>query len=414
MHEVLRTIMLLIAALCLASSPQVARADTRDSTLAGGDGGNPVRDTCLPPGTGMLTGVGYGGDKNIVFIAGYCRIFSEGKWNSSELGLERFGDRPRELSAGQLSCPENMAVTGMSVGVSAEGAVHDISLRCRSPGGLNYVDTPATEIPAGEAATHRFIGCGTGAIAVGLVGRSADSIKALGLVCQSLPPAPAPQPAPASKEPPPLTPIPAQPLPSTAGDLSRPPLGIDNTSFANPGGIPTRAIGGGDGDPFTASCGPGYALVGWGYNATSVLTAIVPVCQRVVDGQLLGRHGDVARTAFGVEAAGAASGPPIFCPDDTAVRAITVSLTSDLNVHHIRGTCYAPAGGQAPTLIRPTLTAGGTAPAQRSVSCSPTYAIGLTGTFSPSRGGKITSLGLVCNDPAAPPPNAGDQPQNPN
>jgi len=175
--------------------------------------------------------------------------------------------------------------------------------------------------------------------------------------------------------------------------------------FANGGGISTRTIGGGDGDAFTASCGQGYALVGWGYNATGVLTAVVPVCQRVVEGELLGRHGQVAQSALGVEAAGALSGPAIFCPDDTAVRAISVFLTSDLRVHHIRGTCYAPGGGQAPTLVRPTLTAGGTAPAQRGTSCSPTYAIGLTGSFSPTRGGAITSLGLICNDPNTPPAN---------
>ena len=414
MSNALRIAMLWIAALCLASSPNVARADTKDSTLAGGDAGSPVRDTC-PPGS-MLTGFGYGGDTEIVFLSGYCHLFKDGQWISSYFGLERFGDRPRELTAGQLFCPENTAVAGMTVGVSAAGGIHDIALRCRSPDNQVYVTTPATQIPGGAAAQQRFIGCGTASLAAGLVGRSDARLKALGLVCQPMAPAPAPapQPAPASKEPPPLEPIPAQPLPSSKGDLSRPPLGIDNSLFAGGGRATTRTVGGGDGDEFTASCGQGYALVGWGYNATSVLTAIVPVCQRVVDGQLLGRHGDVASSALGVEAAGAASGPPIFCPDDEAVRGLSVSLTSDLRVHHIRGTCYAPAGGQAPTLIRPTLTDGGTAPAQRGVSCSPTYAIGLTGTFSPSRGGAITSLGLVCNDPNAAPANAGGQPQNPN
>jgi hypothetical protein len=377
--------------------PQAARAETTDSAIAGGAGGAAVRDICLPPGTGLLTGFGYGGDTDIVFIAGYCRIFTDGKWNSSILGLDRFGDRPRELSAGQISCPENSAVEGLNVGVTAAGTVHDISLRCRYPQGVDSVTTLPSSIPGGAAVTHQFIGCGTGGIAVGVTGRTGSSINALGLICQTVA-------APAAPAPPPLEPIPAPPLPGPNGDLDRPPLPIDNSLFAAGGGIPTRAVGGGDGEQFAASCGQGYALVGWGYNATGVLTAIVPVCQRVVDGQLLGRHGDVAQSALGVEAAGAMSGPAIFCPDDTAVGALAVSLTSDLRVHHIRGTCYAPAGGQAPTLIRPTLTAGATpAPAQRSASCSPTYAVGLTGTFSPSRGGSITSLGLICNDPNASP-----------
>jgi hypothetical protein len=394
--------MLLIAALWVASYPQAARADVSESVLAGGPGGAAVKDTCLPPGTGMLTGFGYGGATDIVFISGYCRIFTDGKWNSSELGLDRFGDRPRELSAGQLSCPSNTAVAGMNVGVTATGTVHDINLKCRDLRDGAFTTTAVAQPPGGAAVTHQYVGCGTEALAVGLTGRTSSSINALGLLCQPVAmPAPAPQPSPAKTEPPPLEPIPAQPLPSSKGELSNPPLGIDNSQFANAGGIPTRTVGGGDGDTFTASCGQGYALVGWGYNATDVLTAIVPVCQRVVDGELLGRHGQVAMTAAGTEAAGANSGPPIFCPDDTAVRSLTVSLTSDLRVHHIRGVCYAPVGGQAPTLIRPTLTAGGTAPAQSSASCSPTFAIGLTGTFGPSRGGALTSLGLICNDPNA-------------
>lgn len=408
MPRLLQIAMLSVAALCFALAPHVARAETTDSVLAGGPGGAPVRDTC--PLDFVLTGFGYGGDADIVFINGSCRLFTGGRWATSELGMQRFGDRLPQLRAGQLSCPDNTAAEGMNVGISAAGTVHDISLRCRNPDGQGYTTSPASEIPGGEATRHQFIGCG-GGMAVGLTGRTGDSINALGLICQARAAGPEPAPAP-HPEPPPLTPIPAQPLPSPAGALSQPPLSIDNTMFADPGGIPTRIIGGGDGNAFTASCGPGYALVGWGYNATSVLTAVVPVCQQVVDGQLLGRHGQVARSASGGEAQGAMSGPPIFCPDDTAFKSLSVFLTSDLRVHHIRGTCYAPAGGQAPTLIRPTLTAGGTAPAKQSVSCSPTFAIGLTGTFSPSRGGAITSLGLVCNDPGATPnPAATGQPQ---
>jgi hypothetical protein len=410
MPGLLRVAMLLIATLWFAWHPQAARAEVSETALAGSAGGAAVRDVC-PPGF-VMTGVGYGGDTDIVFIAGFCQHFTEGQTDSSESGLERFGNRPPELSAGKLSCPANTAVGGMFVGVSAVGTVHDISLRCRNPLGREFTTSSVTQIPGGEANRHQFIGCGSDAMAVGMVGRSGDSINALGLVCQAIAAGPvsppAPQPNQAQTEPPPLTPIPAQPLPAAAGDLNRPPLGIDNTLFTGGGGTPTHRIGGGDGDEFTASCGQGYALVGWGYNATSVLTAVVPVCQRVVDGQLLGRHGEVAQSALGTEATGAMSGPAIFCPDDAAVRALSVFLTSDLRVHHIRGTCYAPAGGQAPTLIRPTLTAGGTAPAQRGVSCSPTFAIGLTGTSSPSRGGAITSLGLVCNDPGATPANTGD------
>lgn len=390
-----------------ASLPGMAAAQvTGPTTILGGPGGGAFIDAC--PYGALLVGVNWVAYKDMNTVQPVCQRFNNGHAEGGFIPLHTWGTGPTGggsfAAGGFAKCPPDMAVERIEVGTSKVNLVHDVSFVCRNPTAHDYKPSSNGGSGMGEAGRRETTGCGGGAIAIGLIGRYGSLIDALGLQCMVIAAAPPPPPPKPQAPPPPAAP------PKVAPQPDRAPLPVDNSLITgNNGFIEAGQIGSGSGTPFKVACQPGEALVGWGYNATSSLTAIAPVCQRVVDNQLLGLPGSSVPALVGAEVAGAKSGPVITCPDAGAIRSLAVFMTTNLRVHHLRATCHVIVGNHIGTYLRPTLTIGGEAPAQKTIPCpSGSYATGLAGTYDKAG---ILSIGPLCfaeaaaaGGPDAPPP----------
>jgi len=385
--------------------------DIGPTVIIGGPGGATFADQC--PEGALLVGMNWNSGKDLNSIGPVCAQFSNGHRTGAPLfGLHTWGTPGGTIRGGTSRCPDGMAVEAISVSVSHVDLVHGFTFICRDPYPRhlpvkhpNYSVSGGSWAMGGEAKYADIASCGGGAIAVGVIGRSGSLVDGLGLLCQ-VTNAPQPQPPPKVASTPKAVP-------------DKPPLPIDNTAFGsdNPrkSGVPTAKLGG-TGTNFVANCPAGQALVGWGYNASTVLTGIAPICQRVIDNQLLGFADEKVQAVIGVDVAGAKSAAPIVCPNQDVIKGLTAAIQGSRDVKHIRGSCHVIVGDRIGTLIRPTLTipvashdGGGSLgpltkpanivlpPIERGVSCpSGSYATGLTGSYRSGQDGAITSLGLLC------------------
>jgi len=189
----------LLAAVVLAVPIAPAAAQIGDTIVIGGAGGAVDRDQC--PDGALLTGMHFSGNKDINTVTPICTTYTNGhaasapiilrKWGTNYEPTFGFGGDPATTPA----CPPDTAVEGISVQVSNVNVVHSFHFRCRNPLLHIYYDSPYASLGRGASKYEKYITCGGGAIAIGIVVHHGALIDALGLICKTwIVPPPPPKP----------------------------------------------------------------------------------------------------------------------------------------------------------------------------------------------------------------------------
>lgn len=174
-----------LALLCF-SSAALAAGEEGPTVLVGGPGGSSFQDRCEDGY--FLVGFAASAGKDLNQIRGLCQQFdAQGRALSRPYDMSTWG-KPATGAFNFIpssdNCPGSTAVEQISVETSNANLVHRFRLTCRNPLKHDYVSTKWALTMGGAAKTSQTIGCGGGAIAIGLIGRQGDAIDALGLLCK--------------------------------------------------------------------------------------------------------------------------------------------------------------------------------------------------------------------------------------
>ncbi len=157
----------------------------------------------------------------------------------------------------------------------------------------------------------------------------------------------------------------------------------------------SNTVGDNSGTPFVASCKPGEALVGVVYNSAEQMYAIGALCRPIADGAFTGPLEQPAHI-FGLQ--GGDGNDPSVCPEGHAVHQVSVYLTTNNRVHHLRFICRNIVGDHTADVYMKATTASGPVGSTGIAKCTGIavgeYATGIVGTY----GGGVTSLGLQCHN----------------
>lgn len=186
-HFVVRLCLLAAVFQALPIAPAVAQVGNTD--VIGGPGGASDQDQC--PDGALLTGMHFSGNKDINTVTPICTTYINGhaastpivlrKWGTDYEPTFGFGGDPAKTPA----CPPDTAVEGISVQVSNANVVHSFHFRCRNPLLHIYYDSPYAVLGKGASKYEKYITCGGGAIAVGIVVHHGALVDALGLICKT-------------------------------------------------------------------------------------------------------------------------------------------------------------------------------------------------------------------------------------
>lgn len=186
-HFVVRLCLFVVFVLASPIAPATAQVGNTD--VVGGPGGASDQDQC--PDGALLTGMHFSGNKDINTVTPICTTYTNGhaasapivlrKWGTEYEATYGFGGYPPKTPA----CPPDTAVEGISVQVSSANVVHSFHFRCRNPLQHIYYDSPYAVLGRGASKYEKYITCGGGAIAVGIVVHHGALIDALGLICKT-------------------------------------------------------------------------------------------------------------------------------------------------------------------------------------------------------------------------------------
>jgi hypothetical protein len=186
-HFVIRLCLLAAFFLALPIAPATAQIGNTD--VVGGAGGASDQDQC--PDGALLTGMHFSGNKDINTVTPICTTYVNGQAASAPIVLRKwgtdydptygFGGEPAKTPA----CPPNTAVEGITVEVSNVNLVHSFRFHCRNPLLHTYYDSLAASLGRGAKKYEKYVGCGGGAIAIGIVVHHGALIDALGLICKT-------------------------------------------------------------------------------------------------------------------------------------------------------------------------------------------------------------------------------------
>lgn len=186
-HLVIRLCLLAAAVLALPIAP--AAAQVGNTIVIGGPGGAVDQDQC--PDGALLTGMHFSGNKDINTVTPICTTYTNGHAASAPITLRKWGTE-YEATYGfggptpkTPACPPDTAVEGISVQVSNANVVHSFHFRCRNPLQHLYYDSVYAEVGRGASKYEKYITCGGGAIAIGIVVHHGALIDALGLICKT-------------------------------------------------------------------------------------------------------------------------------------------------------------------------------------------------------------------------------------
>ena len=186
-HFVIRLCLLAAFFLALPIAPATAQIGNTD--VVGGTGGAFDQDQC--PDGALLTGMHFSGNKDINTVRPFCTTYVNGQAAGAPIVLRKWGTDQEPTSGFGVSgvetpsCPPNTAVEGITVGVSNVNLVHSFRFRCRNPLLHTYYDSPGTLIDGGAKKYEKYVSCGGGAIAIGIVVHHGALIDALGLICKT-------------------------------------------------------------------------------------------------------------------------------------------------------------------------------------------------------------------------------------
>lgn len=219
---------LAVLVLCLAMSGGTAHAQVGDSIVLGGPGGGNFRDQC--PDGYVLIGINPNQGDDLDSVGPVCAREADGHIVADVIGLHTWGKPHDDDFRYPVRCPADMAVQEIVVRTSHVNLVHGFSFICRN---IATHQTGASDRSdwwdhnTSATAREEQAGCGSGAIAIGVIGRYGVNVDALGLICRVLnnPPPPQPNtPPPAPNNPPPVE----NNSPLLPVNNSPPPLPVNN------------------------------------------------------------------------------------------------------------------------------------------------------------------------------------------
>jgi len=187
-HFVIR--LFLLAAVVLAWPIAPAAAQIGNTIVIGGPGGAWDQDQC--PDGAVLTGMHFSAMKDMNTVTPFCQRFVDGHIVGDQIPLRTRGRPPEPTKAfgygGPIytpGCGPDTAVEGISVQVSNANLVHSFRVTCRNPLQHVYNNSDYARTNGGASKYEKYVSCGGGAIAIGIVVHHGDLIDALGLICKT-------------------------------------------------------------------------------------------------------------------------------------------------------------------------------------------------------------------------------------
>lgn len=187
-HLVVR--LCLLAAVVLAWPIAPAAAQVGNTIVIGGPGGAVDQDQC--PDGAVLTGMHFSADKDLNTVTPFCQRFVDGHITGGQILLHKWGTPPEPRKGFDLGdpvytpgCGPDTAVEGISVQVSNANLVHSFRFTCRHPFQHVYNNSAYVRTYGGASKYEKYVSCGGGAIAIGIVVHHGTLIDALGLICKT-------------------------------------------------------------------------------------------------------------------------------------------------------------------------------------------------------------------------------------
>ncbi len=172
--------------LSIGSFAGQAVAQIGPTEIVGGPGGAAFTDQC--PDGEFLTGINYvdGQSVGLAAIAAVCTPFAGNRPTGTEHALRIWGNPNVDRRADYyVKCPLSMAAQDVSVRVANDNFVRQFALICRAIDAHDYKSTTYAEVNVGIAYAKN-VGCGGGALAIGIVGRYGTQVDGLGLLCKTM------------------------------------------------------------------------------------------------------------------------------------------------------------------------------------------------------------------------------------
>ncbi|MEO9228896.1 MAG: SH3 domain-containing protein [Devosia sp.] len=148
--------------------------------------------------TGINYVVGHSYPLDTDAVAAVCTQFTGDRVTGGEHALRIWGDHNFKYRVDSfIKCSAGMAAEQIVVQISTSKLVHTFALICRNPQAHDYQSSQfgyGFGDGLGEMAFQQQVGCGGGALAVGIVGRYGSAVDALGLLCKIIADVPSPPP----------------------------------------------------------------------------------------------------------------------------------------------------------------------------------------------------------------------------